>query len=120
MIRRQIVSSCRMATLKRKVKKYRRKVRYSFLYWMLRFMIFFSNLMPRKAWLRAIGSLGNIAYHIASRSRKLTIRHLTMVYGKEKSPDEIKTLAKQVFRFIGMNGADLLRGFRITSKEAYE
>jgi KDO2-lipid IV(A) lauroyltransferase len=83
-------------------------------------MIFFSNLMPRKVWLRAIGSLGTIAYYVASRSRRLTIRHLTMVYGKEKSPREIKVIAKQVFRFIGMNGADLLRGFRITNQKDYE
>ncbi len=83
-------------------------------------MIFFSNLMPRKAWLRLIGLLGSIAYYIASRSRRLTILHLTMVYGKEKLPGEIKVLSKQVFRFIGMNGADLLRGFRITSQKEYE
>lgn len=90
------------------------------MYWLLRFMIFFSNLVPRKTWLRAIGRLGNMAFYIAPHSRKLTIRHLTMVYGKEKSPAEIETLAKQVFRFIGMNGADLIRAFRITDQKEYE
>jgi KDO2-lipid IV(A) lauroyltransferase len=83
-------------------------------------MIFFSNLIPRKIWIRAIGSLGSIAYYVASRSRKLTIKHLTMVYGKEKSPAEIKALGKQVFRMLGMNGADLIRGFRITDLKEYE
>ena len=105
---------------KKNFKKVRRKIRYSFLYWTLRFMIFFSNLLPRKAWIKAIGVLGSMGYYIASRSRRLTIQHLTLVYGKEKSPTEIKALAKQVFRFIGMNGADLIRGFRITNQTDYE
>jgi KDO2-lipid IV(A) lauroyltransferase len=43
-----------------------------------------------------------------------------MVYGKEKSPNEIKSLAKQVYRYIGMNAADLLRAFKITKQEQYE
>jgi len=43
-----------------------------------------------------------------------------MVYGKEKSSNEIKQLAKQVFRMMGMNGADLIRAFHITEQKEYE
>jgi KDO2-lipid IV(A) lauroyltransferase len=108
-----------MAKLKLK-KKHRRKIRNTFFYWMLRFMFFISNLTPRKIWIRGIGSLGIIAYHVATKYRMLTTRHLTMVYGKEKSPKEIKALSKQVFRYISMNAADLIRGFRITELREYE
>lgn len=83
-------------------------------------MIFLSNLMPRTVWIRSIGSLGVIAYHVASYYRMLTTRHLTMVFGKEKSPAEIKALSKQVFRFIAMNSADLIRGFSITERSKYD
>src|SRR5689334_12030884 len=94
-------------------KRFRRKVRYNVIYVAVLGMIFFSNVIPRKIWLRIVGSLGVLGYYVASRFRKLTIRHLTLAYGKEKSPEEIKELSKQVFRYLGMNAADLIRGFRI-------
>jgi KDO2-lipid IV(A) lauroyltransferase len=106
--------------IRRRFKKYRRKVRYRSIYYLLRFLIFTSTLIPRKAWIKTFGWLGGLGYYIATYSAKMTIKHLTMVYGKEKSPDEIKVLAKQVFRMMGMNGADLIRAFRITERSQYE
>src|SRR5689334_5827757 len=78
---------------KRRFKKLRRKIRYNIIYYAVLGMISFSNFIPRKVWLRMIGGLGGLAYHLASHFRRLTTRHLTMVYGKEKSPKEIKTLS---------------------------
>jgi KDO2-lipid IV(A) lauroyltransferase len=43
-----------------------------------------------------------------------------MAYGNDKSPSEIKRLAKDVFRMIGMNGSDSIRGFSITKLEEDE
>lgn len=105
---------------RKKYKKLRRKIRYNIIYVVVLSMIFFSNLIPRKLWLRMIGVLGGLAYYVASSFRRLTTRHLTMAYGKEKSPEEIKRLSKQVFRFLGMNASDLIRGFRITDVKQYE
>jgi len=104
----------------RKYKKFRRKVRYNFLYVTIRAMIFLSRLVPRKLWLKFFGCLGSLAYYVAKESRKLTHQHLTMVYGNEKSSLEIKQLTKDVFRKMGMNGADLIRGFNITQQSVYE
>lgn len=76
--------------------------------------------MPRKVWLKLLGALGSLAYYLASNSRKLTLRHLTFAYGAEKSPEEIKTLAKDVFRMLAMNAADLIRAYPITVHEEFK
>ncbi len=60
-----------------------------------------------------------MVYYFASRSRKLTLTHLTMAFGKEKSEKELKALAKEVFRMMGKNAADIIRAFKIQHVEAY-
>lgn len=104
----------------KKYKKFKRRVRYTFLYVTILILIFLSKLVTRKWWLKFFGGLGSLAYYLASESRKLTVTHLTLVYGKEKPTSEIKQMAKDVFRKMGINGADLIRGFRITEKDLYE
>lgn len=89
-------------------------------YLLIRAMIFISALVPRKMWLLVCGALGSLSYYFASKSRKLTIKHLTMAYEKEKSPAEIKHLAKQVFFMMGKNGGDILRAVNIKDFEAFD
>lgn len=109
-----------MAKLKKVFRRSRKKVRYTFIYALLRFMIFVSNLMPRKLWLKLCGSLGRFAAIFASQSRKRVVKHLTMVYGKEKTTDEIKRLSKKVFEMLGKNAGDIIRGFKILKLEEFE
>lgn len=97
----------------KKFKKIKRTIRYRFIYAAIFVMIFFSNLMPRKVWLKLCGRLGQLAYYLASRSRKLTHTHLNLAYKNEKSSVEINHLAKGVFRMLGMNAGDLIRGYKI-------
>lgn len=104
----------------KRYKKFRRTVRYNFLYAAILVMIFISNLMPRKVWLRLCGGMGSLAYYLATHSRKLTLRHLNMAYQAEKNPAEIKALAKEVFRMMGMNAGDLIRGYRIERYEQFK
>jgi KDO2-lipid IV(A) lauroyltransferase len=101
-------------------KKFRRKVRYSFLYMVVRILIVVSGAVPRKLWLSLFGFLGGIGYYAATYSRKVAINNLTLAYGHEKSEQEIRALAKRVFVMIGKNGADIIRSYRITSRDTYE
>ena len=94
-------------------KSTRRKVRYGIVYRFVRFLIFLSRIMPRVLWLRLCGLLGRIAYYFASETRTLTTRHLTMAFAKEKSPAEIRSLAKRVFRYLAMNAGDILRATKV-------
>ncbi|HEY3430147.1 MAG TPA: lipid A biosynthesis lauroyl acyltransferase [Cyclobacteriaceae bacterium] len=105
---------------RKKYKKLRRKIRYNVLYVLIRCMIFLSGLMPRKIWLRLFGFLGGLAYHVATRSRALTLKHLAFAYGPEKSQEEIKKLSKDVFRMLGMNAADLIRAYKITEYDKFK
>ncbi len=93
-------------------KDFRRSVRYSFVYWLIRSLIFLSGLFPRKVWLHICGALGSLAWHFASETRTLTLRHLKMAF-PEKSPAEIRRLAKNTFRMLGKNAGDILRSSRV-------
>lgn len=93
-------------------KDFRRSVRYSFVYWLIRSLIFLSGLFPRKVWLHICGALGSLAWHFASETRTLTLRHLKMAF-PEKSPAEIRSLAKNTFRMLGKNAGDILRSSRV-------
>ncbi|HEY9006651.1 MAG TPA: lysophospholipid acyltransferase family protein [Ohtaekwangia sp.] len=90
-------------------KKLRRKIRYTILYRFVQFLIFISSRLPRVFWLRFCGILGKIAYMFAAQTRRLTLKHLTMAYGKEKSPTEIRKLSRKVFEMLGKNAGDVLR-----------
>jgi Kdo2-lipid IVA lauroyltransferase/acyltransferase len=76
-------------------------------------LIFLSALMPRVAWIKLCGVLGKIAYHFASESRNLVIKHLTIAYGQEKNENEIHALAKKVFEYLGKNSGDILRATKV-------
>lgn len=79
-------------------------------------MVFISNAIPRKAWLTFCGGLGAVVYKVMPETKALTIRHLTMAF-KEKTPTEIKKLARGVFVMLGKNGGDILRSTRIRNLE---
>ena len=109
-----------MAKLKKVIKRTRRKLRYNFIYALLRAMMFISGLMSRAAWLKFCGALGRLSSVFTANSRKRVVEHLTMVYGKEKTPDEVKALSKKVFRMLGMNAGDIIQSVHISSQEDFE
>lgn len=92
-------------------KLFRRRVRYATIYRVVEGVIWIASKLPRRTWLNFCGSLGRLAFRLAAQSRELAIRHLTMIYGKEKSPDEIRAMAKKVFEMLGRNASDVIRSF---------
>lgn len=96
-------------------KQVRRKVRYALVYYLVRCLIFISNLLPRKTWLSLCGALGRVACQFAVQTRRLTNRHLMLVYGAVKSEREIKQLGKRVFEMLGKNAGDILRSSKVRS-----
>jgi KDO2-lipid IV(A) lauroyltransferase len=87
----------------------KKEIKYTALYYFVRFLIFLSGLMPRKAWLSLCGLLGFIAYFFSGQSRQRAITHLTMAFGQEKSPDEIRAICRRMFVMLGKNSGDVLR-----------
>jgi KDO2-lipid IV(A) lauroyltransferase len=110
----------RAAMKGKKFKKIRRKIRYSVILVLVRFMIFLSQIFPRRTWLAVCGFLGRLGYYLAARSRRLTIRHLTMAFGSEKSTEEIKALSREVFVMMGKNAGEVIRASKLNRKDSFD
>jgi Kdo2-lipid IVA lauroyltransferase/acyltransferase len=95
----------------------KRYVRYTFVYGFVRFLIWLSNVLPRKVWLSFTGFLGVLGYYFANETRKLAVRHLQMAF-PDKSSSQIKTLAKRTFKMLGKNAGEIIRTSRVKSLEA--
>lgn len=100
-------------------KAFKRFIRYTLVYWLLRAMIALSGAVPRERWLKFCGSLGSLAWYFAGKTRKRTLAHLSIAY-PEKSRKEIKALARRNFRMIGMNGGEILRSSNVKDLPSLE
>lgn len=75
------------------------------LYWLVRGLVALLQGLPL-TWVARLGrSGGGLAYWLDARHRRVTLRNLTMCFGREKSPAELRALARENFRRIGENYA---------------
>lgn len=102
--------SLRLVMAKRPLGK---RVKYTLIYYFVRFLIFASNVIPRRAWLWFCGVLGRVAYSFATKTREQIIFHLGLAYSKELSMREILDLSKETFKMLGKNAGDVLRARRV-------
>jgi Kdo2-lipid IVA lauroyltransferase/acyltransferase len=86
-----------------------KRIKYFLLFLLVKWLLVLSNLFPRKSLMEMCGFLGGLSFYVVRDARKKTFRHLEMVYGHEKSKEEIHLMAKKVFVMIGKNSADVLR-----------
>lgn len=98
----------------RSFKRLRRKIRYAFLYWFVRALIFLANIVPRVWWLSWCGALGKLAYYTQSTTRRLAMKNLRLAF-PEKRDAEITALCKSFFVMLGKNAGDVLRAFHVRS-----
>ena len=75
------------------------------IYWFARAVVAGIQLLP----LQLVASLGRrggaLAYRLDARHRRVAVQNLTMCFSREKSPEEIRELARENFRRIGENFA---------------
>jgi KDO2-lipid IV(A) lauroyltransferase len=88
-----------------------KRLKYTLLFWLVKGLIFITEKLPRSVVYFVYGSLGRIAYYFAGKSRDKAIENLTIVFGKEKTQDEIKGIAKKMFLNLGKNLATVMRVF---------
>ena len=86
-----------------------RKIRDDLFYLLVMGFIRFIRILPRRLALATMRGLGRLAFVLAAAPRQRAIEHLTMAYGDEKSPAEIKKLARRVFVHFATAAADFLR-----------
>lgn len=73
------------------------------LYYAALTVVKFLQALPLR-WVARIGRVGGaLCYWLDARHRRVAIRNLTLCFGQEKSPVEIRALAKENFRRIGEN-----------------
>jgi Kdo2-lipid IVA lauroyltransferase/acyltransferase len=69
-------------------------------------------------WVARLGrALGALAFWLDVRHRRVALKNLTMCFGKEKSPEEIRALAKENFRRLGENYASAVKTAAMTPWE---
>jgi KDO2-lipid IV(A) lauroyltransferase len=75
------------------------------LYWLARALVALLQALPLP-WVARLGrSGGGLAYWLDVRHRRVALANLKMCFGREKSPAEIRALARENFRRIGENYA---------------
>jgi len=73
------------------------------IYFFARGVIAFIQALPL-LWVARLGrALGGLVYVLDGRHRRVVLNNLTMCFGKEKPPEEIRAIAKENFRRIGEN-----------------
>lgn len=87
------------------------------IYWLGRLLITFLQALPL-IWVARLGRAGGaLAYWLDARHRRVALKNLTMCFGKEKSPAEIRALAKENFRRIGENYASAVKTISMSFDE---
>ncbi len=86
-----------------------KKLKNDLVYIAVRGVIGLFRFIPRKPSLRIGSALGRFAPWVARKEHRLAVEHLTLAFGGEKSPEEIKRLARETFRYLAMNFVDTVR-----------
>jgi len=69
-------------------------------------------------WVARLGrALGGLAYWLDARHRRVALKNLTMCFGNEKSPEEIRAIARENFRRIGENYASAVKTSAMTFEQ---
>jgi lauroyl/myristoyl acyltransferase len=90
------------------------------LYILARTLVAIFQALPIK-WVARIGRAGGaLAYCLDGRHRRVALRNLTLCFGNEKSPLEIRELARENFRRIGENYCCAVKTAGMTAEEIHK
>jgi KDO2-lipid IV(A) lauroyltransferase len=99
-------------------KKPLKQIKNDLVYLAVRGAIGFFRILPRTAALRTGSFLGRLAPYVARKERRLAVEHLTRAFGGEKSPEEIRRIARESFRYMALNFVDAVRIRTMSPNEA--
>jgi KDO2-lipid IV(A) lauroyltransferase len=87
------------------------------IYWFARALIALLQSLPL-TWAARIGRGGGaIAFWIDARHRRVALKYLAMCFEKEKSPEQIRAIAKENFRRIGENYCCFIKASMMTKEQ---
>ncbi len=90
-------------------RRIRKRIKNWFIYILVRGGLRWINSVHRSTAIKFLQTLSQLGFYLVRVERQKTIKHLTMVYGKEKDEREIYQMAKDVFFNLGRNMADAFR-----------
>ena len=90
------------------------------IYFCVRGFMFFLRLLPRRAALAMMKRLGLAAFYLVKSKRLRAIRNLTAAFGHEKSPSQIRLIARQSFSNFGVFAADAVLIPRLVGNEIHK
>lgn len=90
-------------------KPLRKRLKNWLIYQFIRGLIWTVRRLPRPMALLLFRNLGVLAFWLIREAREKTLRHLRMAFGDQRRDDEIRQLARRVFRQLGMNAAEAMR-----------
>lgn len=77
-------------------------------------------VLPRNWVLGLASAAGGWAFELVARQRNKTIANLNFAYGQEKSPEEIRRIAKRVFENFALTAAELIQFPKLTREKIAE
>ncbi|MBU0731187.1 MAG: lysophospholipid acyltransferase family protein [Proteobacteria bacterium] len=86
-----------------------KRIRDDLFYLLILFQVKLLRLLPRTIAMGIMRTMGRLLFCTARRAKKRTIKHLTMAFGDEKTPEEIQNLARGVFLHFTSALADIIR-----------
>jgi KDO2-lipid IV(A) lauroyltransferase len=90
-------------------KPLRKRLKNWLIYQFIRGLIWTVRRLPRAMALWLFRNLGMLAFWLIRDAREKTLRHLRMAFGDQRRDEEIRQLARQVFRQLGLNAAEAMR-----------
>jgi KDO2-lipid IV(A) lauroyltransferase len=84
------------------------------LYWLVRALVAFIQALPLKLVARLGRACGALAFWLDARHRRVALQNLQMCFGNEKSPAEIRDIAKEHFRRLGENYCSAIKTAAMT------
>lgn len=90
-------------------KPLRKRIKNDLIYIFVFYLILFVRLISRRTAFWLFEKLGAVAFLLVPDVRNKMIRHLTIAFGEEKSPKEIRALAKASLVQLARNAVDAVR-----------
>jgi KDO2-lipid IV(A) lauroyltransferase len=87
------------------------------IYWIARSVVALIQALPLTVVARLGRAGGTLAYYLSARHRRVVRENLTLVFGKEMSPEQIRALAGENFRRIGENYACAIKTSAMTAEQ---
>jgi KDO2-lipid IV(A) lauroyltransferase len=87
------------------------------LYWTVRALVAILQSLPLKLVARIGRAGGALAFRLDARHRRVALQNLEMCFGGEKSPGEIRSIAKENFRRLGENYSSAIKTAAMTPAE---